>query len=254
MSPVFGIVSASVSALRDATLSLSIIGQFQLALCISHALHQRAKVVSSPDGVKVRTYLLLVVITSLLVVLSTFIVFLVSESGTSSQFAGWLHLGWAWSSSLLAPISVSALFSFGWLIQSSAISSSIRPHSIKVALFIFGSLLSSASLLSSFSIQGSNISSKLLIDWCAALFMILWTISTVFAFFPDRDQITQPIQQCLRHLALLPSQDKRGQPCQTSDANEAWLVADNRTSLAEFRYIPVVHNIHSHRYDFTNTL
>merc|ERR1712110_223089 len=64
--------------------------------------------------------------------------------------------------------------------------------------------------------------------------------------------MTSPIQQCLRNLALLPSQDKRNgqnQSCHpTNEANEAWLVADNRTSLAEFRYIPVVHNIHSHSY------
>ena len=246
MSPVFGIVSVSISALRDAILALSIIAQFQLALCISHALHQRAKVVSSPDGVKVRTYILLVVITSLLVVLSTFIVFIVSETGNSTQFAGWLHLGWSWSCSLLAPISVSSLFSFGWIIQSAAISSSIRPNSIKMALFIFSSLLSSASLLSSFSIQGNSENSKLLVEWCGALFMILNTILTVFAFMPDREQITSPIQQCLRNLALLPNQDKSRSVCQTNE-NESWLVADNRTSLAEFRYIPVVHNIHSHR-------
>ena len=247
LSPAFGIISASISSLRDAIFSFSLIGQFQITLCIAHALYQRAKVVSSPEGVRVRTYALLVLITSLLVVLATFVVFLLSESGSNYQLAGWLHLGWAWASALLAPITVSLIFSLIWLIQSTILSINIRPMSVQLIFYLLSQWLFSASLLSSFSVQSG--SSKLAVDWLSALFLLLSTSLLLISFSPDKRSMAEPVSACLRRVGLLPrNPEKRGgqTTCQRNQS-EAWLIADNRTSLAEFRYIPVVHNIHSQR-------
>jgi len=110
LTPDYGLVSLNTTIFRDTAFSFFVVLEFMFLLGISHSLRQRTKPVSSPNF-HVERYLCLASVTALILVIGTYVSFIIFGPENSS---GWLHLGWTWTISLILPVLVSSLISLSW--------------------------------------------------------------------------------------------------------------------------------------------
>ncbi|CBY34059.1 unnamed protein product [Oikopleura dioica] len=240
LTPDYGLVTLDTKIFRDTAFSFFVILEFMFLLGISHSLRQRTKPVSSPNF-HVERYLCLASVTALILVIGTYVSFIIFGPKGSS---GWLHLGWTWTISLILPVLVSSLISLSWFFQSLCVDSPVRIVAAKMVPFLVMTLLSTVIVVVSF---GQPLSKA--VEWTACPIFMTKTILLVFAFIPSSEDVANPFLWWSRRFG--PSNRKEPgtiDSCKNAgllggSAEQSWLIADNRTSLAEFRYIPVVHNL-----------
>ena len=152
------------------------------------------------------------------------------QSWLQPSSIGWLSMSVTWSASLLTPILCAALFSSIWLILGASMSPQMRPLAVKFALYLLMLTITLTTLLLSLITTSSTVEMVLTVFILMSSFMTLATLS------PD---------------CTLQTTGARSGSIRTARANQSgggWYhVTDNRSSLTDFRYIPVVHNIHSTR-------
>ena len=91
--------------------------------------------------------------------------------------------------------------------------------------------LTKITLLLSLIVESSTVDSTL------AVLILLTSFLTLATLSPD----------CALHTAHGKNSIRRNQDHRTNQSGGWYQVTDNRSSLTDFRYIPVVHNIHSTR-------
>lgn len=91
------------------------------------------------------------------------------------------------------------------------------------------------------------------VEWTACFIFMTKTVMLVIAFIPSAEDVSNPFLWWSRRFG--PRNRKEGgtiDSCKTghmgATPEQSWLIADNRASLAEFRYIPVVHNLTNPNY------
>ena len=263
---LFGCALVPYPFIRDVVLTLSALVQFKTVLCISHCLYQKSKpgkifhpglpepkhlkpsklsktpqnspklpklkniLVSQDDSedVKLRRYIFLIVVSSTIILIITCSIFLVLRN---DLLIGWLSLSITWSAALLSPILVTCLISSAWLVQSALSNGQVRILAIKFLTYLTALTFTTISLVLSFLTIVN-------VDWILAILFLVTCLISVLCLAP----------QC--HLVETRNTMKNAN--NMSNRQQNWLQIDNRSSLADFRYIPVVHNIHSQKYDFRN--
>ena len=274
---LFGCALVPYPFIRDVVLTLSALVQFKTVLCISHCLYQKSKpgkifnppaqkfnrptqkvnlltqkfapvfvrgslvrvlnrkptkiskvfLVSQDDSedVKLRRYIFLIVVSSTIILIVTCSIFLVLRN---DLLIGWLSLSITWSAALLSPILVTCLISSAWLVQSALSNGQVRIMAIKFLTYLTALTFTTISLVLSFLTIVN-------VDWILAILFLVTCLISVLCLAP----------QC--HLVETRNTMKNAN--NMSNRQQNWLQIDNRSSLADFRYIPVVHNIHSQKYD-----
>lgn len=222
---LYGSIMITWSFARDFMITLSSMAHFQIMLCIAHCLYQKSKPVTTELDCKIRRYLCLVVFSSLVVLITIASIFFVVYPQLSPVL-GWLSLSLTWSASLLTPVLCAFLFSSIWLILAASQSPLVRPLAVKFALYLTLSTLTLTCTLMTFLDYSLDIPLAVLI--LVTSFLTLATLSPDCAFHTQKNS---------------PTRQNR-----TNHTNGWYHVTDNRSSLTDFRYIPVVHNIHSTNY------
>ena len=183
---------------------------------------------------KTKRYMCLILCSSLIILVTiASIFFVLNPTGRALlPTTGWLSLSITWSASLLTPILCAALFSSIWLILSASMSPQMRPLAVKFGLYLMVLTLTKISLLLSLIVESSTVDSTL------AVLILLTSFLTLATLSPD----------CALHTAHGKNSIRRNQDHHRTNQSGGWYqVTDNRSSLTDFRYIPVVHNIHSTR-------
>ena len=178
------------------------------------------------EDVKLRRYIFLIVVSSTIILIITCSIFLVLRN---DLLIGWLSLSITWSAALLSPILVTCLISSAWLVQSALSNGQVRIMAIKFLTYLTALTFTTISLVLSFLTIVN-------VDWILAILFLVTCLISVLCLAP----------QC--HLVETRNTTKNAN--NMSNRQQNWLQIDNRSSLADFRYIPVVHNIHSQKYDF----
>lgn len=271
---LFGCALVPYPFIRDVVLTLSALVQFKTVLCISHCLYQKSKpgkifnpltqkfnqltqkinpptqkfcpccvsgwgskpktnknsknfLVSQDDSedVKLRRYIFLIVVSSTIILIVTCSIFLVLRN---DLLIGWLSLSITWSAALLSPILVTCLISSAWLVQSALSNGQVRIMAIKFLTYLTALTFTTISLVLSFLTIVN-------VDWILAILFLVTCLISVLCLAP----------QC----HLVETRNTMKNTNNMSNRQQNWLQIDNRSSLADFRYIPVVHNIHSQKYD-----
>ena len=274
---LFGCALVPYPFIRDVVLTLSALVQFKTVLCISHCLYQKSKPgkilnpstqkfnrptqkvnpltqkfapvfvrgslvrvlnrketkiliffsVSQDDSedVKLRRYIFLIVVSSTIILIVTCSIFLVLRN---DLLIGWLSLSITWSAALLSPILVTCLISSAWLVQSALSNGQVRIMAIKFLTYLTALTFTTISLVLSFLTIVN-------VDWILAILFLVTCLISVLCLAP----------QC----HLVETRNTMKNTNNMSNRQQNWLQIDNRSSLADFRYIPVVHNIHSQKYD-----
>ena len=267
---LFGCALVPYPFIRDVVLTLSALVQFKTVLCISHCLYQKSKpgklfnlhtqkfnpltqksrpsfrqwipglgpkpktdqnlksfLVSQDDSedVKLRRYIFLIVVSSTIILIVTCSIFLVLRN---DLLIGWLSLSITWSAALLSPILVTCLISSAWLVQSALSNGQVRIMAIKFLTYLTALTFTTISLVLSFLTIVN-------VDWILAILFLVTCLISVLCLAP----------QC----HIVETRNTMKNTNNMSNRQQNWLQIDNRSSLADFRYIPVVHNIHSQKYD-----
>ena len=191
--------------------------------------------VTTELDVKTKRYLCLILTSSLIILVTIGSIFFVLNPLGQHVLppTGWLSLSVTWSASLLTPILCAALISSIWLILGASMSPHMRPLCAKFALYLTVLTLTLTTLLLSLIVDNTQV------DLTLAVFVLVASFITLATLSPD----------CTLH-----ANQKNGSIRTTSNhqrSNQSgggWYhVTDNRSSLTDFRYIPVVHNCHSTR-------
>ena len=177
------------------------------------------------EDVKLRRYIFLIVVSSTIILIVTCSIFLVLRN---DLLIGWLSLSITWSAALLSPILVTCLISSAWLVQSALSNGQVRIMAIKFLTYLTALTFTTISLVLSFLTIVN-------VDWILAILFLVTCLISVLCLAP----------QC----HLVETRNTIKSTNNMSNRQQNWLQIDNRSSLADFRYIPVVHNIHSQKYD-----
>jgi hypothetical protein len=206
-------------------LTLTSLFQFHVILCIAHCLFQRSKPVSR--DVKLGRYLFLIFLSSGVILVTTCSIFLVIGSSSGST-SGWLSLSMTWSAALITPILASALISSVWLLQAASMSSHLRPTAVKFQFYLL-TLTTTCTLVLLDLVYWNDSSSWF--EWLLTVAILVTTMVAAMAMVPKL-------------------KEKKTPKSSTANQNltQSWMQIDNRSSVADFRYIPVVHNVHSTNY------
>ena len=156
-------------------------------------------------------------------------IFLVIGSSSGST-SGWLSLSMTWSAALITPILASALISSVWLLQAASMSSPLRPIAIKFQFYLL--TLTTTSTLVLLDLVYWNSSSSTWFEWLLAAAILVTTMVAMMAMMPK---------------LKVKKSTKTTKSTTNQNMTQSWMQIDNRSSLADFRYIPVVHNVHSNK-------